>query len=135
MNYNEVRRRPHHADCSKIDRRIVRQVPIQALVDSLRAIGADEQRMTIALRARRFRGSKIAAGTRFVLDHDRLPKHGLQVLGQQPCREIGASSRRKRYKDDNCLAGPNIGRGLRPTGNRRSAGGGGGASENQVATR
>ncbi len=133
MNHNEVRRRPHHADHGKIGRRIIRQVPIQALVDGLCAIGADEQRMTIALRARRFRGSEIAASTRLVLDHNRLPKHGLQVPGQQPCREIGASSRRKRYKDGNCLAGPNIGRGFRPTGNRHSAGGGG-ASQNQVAT-
>ena len=57
-------------------------MPIQALVDGLCAIGADEQRMAITLRARRFRGSEIAAGTRLVLDHDRLPKHGLEVLGQ-----------------------------------------------------
>jgi len=57
-------------------------MPIQALVDGLCAIGADEQRVAITLRARRFRGSEIAASSRLVLDHDRLPKHGLEVLGQ-----------------------------------------------------
>ena len=57
-------------------------MPVQTLVDRLRAIGADEQRMAVALRARRFRGGDIAASTRLVLDHNRLPKHGLEVLGQ-----------------------------------------------------
>ena len=57
-------------------------MPIQALVDGLCAIGADEQRTASTLRARRFRGSEIAAISRLVLDHDRLPKHGLEVLGQ-----------------------------------------------------
>ena len=56
-------------------------MPVQTLVDGLRAIGADEQRMAVAL-PRRFRGGDIAASTRLVLDHNRLPKHGLEVLGQ-----------------------------------------------------
>jgi hypothetical protein len=37
--------------------------------------------MPIGLRTRRFRGSEIATGARLVLDHNRLPKHGLQALG------------------------------------------------------
>ena len=57
-------------------------MPVQTLVDGLRAIGADEQRMAVTLRARRFRGGDIAASTRLVVDHNRLPKHGLEVLGQ-----------------------------------------------------
>ena len=56
-------------------------MPVQALIDGLCAIGADEQRLAIALRARRFRGGEIAASTRLVLNHNRLPKHGLEVLG------------------------------------------------------
>src|SRR5262245_19764839 len=80
MNQNEMRRRPHHADCGKISRWIIRQMPVQALVDGLRAIGADEQRVAVALRPRRFRGSQIAAGARLVLDHNGLPKHRLEVL-------------------------------------------------------
>ena len=82
MNHDEMRRRPHHANRGKISRWIISQMPVQALVDRLRAIGADEQRMAVALRARRFRGGDIAASTRLVLDHNRLPKHGLEVLGQ-----------------------------------------------------
>jgi len=81
MNHNEMRRRPHHADRGKIGRRILRQMPVQALVDGLRSVGADEQRMAIALGARRFRASEIAASARLVLDHNGLPKHGLEVLG------------------------------------------------------
>src|SRR5271166_538895 len=81
MNHNEMRRRPHHADRGKIGSWIIRQVPVQVLVDGLRTIGADEQRMAVALRARRFRGGEIAACTWLVLDHIRLPKHGLEVLG------------------------------------------------------
>ena len=37
---------------------------------------------SVWLRARRFRGGDIAASTRLFLDHNRLPKHGLEVLGQ-----------------------------------------------------
>lgn len=81
MNHNEMRGRPHHADRGKIGRRIVRQMPVQALVDGLRSVGADEQRMAIALGARRFRGREIAAGTRLVLDQNGLPKHCLETLG------------------------------------------------------
>src|SRR4029077_3701165 len=81
MNHNEMRRRPHHADRGKIGRRIVRQMPVQALVDGLRSVGADEQRMAIALGARSFRGREIAAGTRLVLDHNGSPKHCLEALG------------------------------------------------------
>ena len=56
-------------------------MPVQALVDGLRSIGANEQRMAIALGARRFRGCEIAARTRLVLDHNGLRKHCLEALG------------------------------------------------------
>ena len=57
-------------------------MPVQALIDRLCAVGADEQCMAIALRVRGFRGGDIAAGTRLVFDHNSLPDRGLQVLGQ-----------------------------------------------------
>ena len=81
VNHNEMRRRPHHADRGEIGRGIVRQMLVQALVDGLRSVGADEQRMAIALGARRFRGREIAAGTRLVLDHNGLCKYRLEVVG------------------------------------------------------
>src|SRR6516225_10707328 len=124
MNHDEMRRRPHHANRGKISRWIISQMPVQTLVDRLRAIGADEQRMAVALRARRFRGGDIAASTRLVLDHNRLPKHGLEVL---------ASSRWKRYEDGDGLAGPSIGRRIRPAWSRRSIRDCGGASQDQTS--
>jgi len=83
------------------------------LIDSLCAVGADEQGVAVAKRARRLRGGKIAASARLVLDHNGLREHRLQVLSQQSGRKIGASSGGKGYDDRKRFAGPISGRRLR----------------------
>jgi len=134
MHRHEMRRRPHHPDRGEIGCRIIGQLPVQTLVDGLRSVGADEQRVTVGLGARCFCGSEIAAGAGLVLDHDRLAERGFQMFRQQPCREIGASSRWKRHDDDNGLGRPKrIGRRLRNGWNSRSLSGCGGESEHQMA--
>src|SRR5690348_16540236 len=109
MNDGEMRRRPHHADGDEIGQRIIGQMSIKGLVDGLRAIGADEQCVSVGLSTARFRGSDIAAGAWLVLDHHGLPKHGFEVLSQEPRRQVRASSRRKWHQDGYCLAWPSTG--------------------------
>jgi len=64
---------------------------VQGLIDRLGSIGADEQRVTIGLSVRRFCGGEIAASAGLVLDHHRVAKPRFKMLGQEPCRQIGAS--------------------------------------------
>jgi len=124
INRHEMRPRPHHSDRGEVGYWIVGQLPIKALVDGLRSIGADEQRVAVGWSARCFCSSKIAASAGLVLDHNGLAECGFQMFGQEPRRQIGASSCWKRHNDDNRLGRPTrIGRWLRKAWNRRSLSG------------
>ena len=124
MNRHEMRCRPHHSDRGEVGYWIVGQLPVQALVDGLRSIGPDEQRVAVAWSARCFCGSKIAASAGLVLDHNGLAECGFQMFGQEPRGQIGASSCWKRHNDDNRPGRPKrIGRRLRKAWNRRSLSG------------
>jgi hypothetical protein len=57
-------------------------------------------------RPRGFGRGKIATGAGFVFDNHWLPERGFQVLGQEPCRKIGAPARWKRHKNDDRPGGP-----------------------------
>src|SRR5207248_1478787 len=103
MHRHEMRRRPHHPDRDEVGYWIIGQLPVQALVDGLRSVGTDEQRVAVGWSARCFCGSKIAAGAGLVLYHNGLAEYGFQMFGQEPRRQIGASSCWKRHNDDNRL--------------------------------
>ena len=47
INHDKMRRGPHHSDRGEIGYWIVGQLAVQALVDGLRSIGADEQRVAV----------------------------------------------------------------------------------------
>src|SRR5260370_9849811 len=124
INRHEMRCRPHHSDRGEVGYWIVGQLPVQALVDGLRSIGPDEQRVAVGWSARYFCGSKIAASAWLVLDHNGLAECGFQMFGQEPRRQIGATSCWKRHNDDNRLGRPKrSGRRLRKGWNSRSLSG------------
>ena len=130
MDDNQVWRGPHHSNRGEIGRRIIRQLPVQAFVDRLRAVSADEQRVPIRWSTRRFGRREIAADTRFILHERWLAECPPQMLGQKPRGQIGAASCREWNHDHDILAGPV----LRRTGTglhlRAKAGNG---TENQAA--
>jgi hypothetical protein len=129
MHDEQMRRRPYHRNRSEVGCRIVRQLPIKTLIDGLRSISANKQGVAVGFGARGFGCGEIAAGAKFVFHHHRLAECRLELLGQQPCREIGASTRRKRDHDSDGLAGPI----LRERRNRQSLAGGGRNGQNQTA--
>src|SRR5438270_8590366 len=86
MHRHEMRRRPHHPDRSEIGYWVIWQLPVEALIDGLRSVGADEQRVAVGRSARCFCGSKIAASAGLVLDHNGLAECGFQMFGQEPRR-------------------------------------------------
>src|SRR6516225_2113781 len=130
MDDNQVWRGPDHSNRGEIGRRIIRQLPVQAFVDRLRAVSADEQRVPIRWSTRRFGRREIAADTRFILHERWLAECPPQMLGQKPRGQIGATSCREWNHDHDILAGPV----LRRTGTgrhlRAKAGNG---TENQAA--
>lgn len=130
MDDNQVWRRPHHSNRGKIGRRIIWQLPVQALVDRLCAVSADEQRVPIRWSTRRFRRREIAAGTRFILDDHWLAKCPPQMLGQKPRGQIGAACCREWNHDHDILAGPVLRRAGTGQHLRAKAGNG---TENQAA--
>jgi hypothetical protein len=80
--------------------------------------------VSVGWSARCFCGSKITASAGLVLDHNGLAECGFQMFGQEPGRQIGASSCWKRHNNDNRSSRPKrIGRRLREAWNRGSLSG------------
>jgi hypothetical protein len=106
MHHEQMRRLPHHRDRREVGRRVVGDLAVEALVDGLRAVGADEQRVAVRVRARGFGGGEIAACADLAFHHHGLPKRCLQVLGQEPRRQVGAAAGGEGHHDADGLAGP-----------------------------
>src|SRR5512132_3613068 len=68
----------------KILLRIEREILVDERVDRMRAHGADEQRMTVARRARDRGGADVAACARPVVGDERAAVFLLQALGEHP---------------------------------------------------
>ena len=110
VHHQQARESGHHGHRHEVLGRVVAQLGHQAGVGAVGRVGAHQQRQAVRRRARHGGGRDRAVGAGAVFDRHRLLERRLQMLGQQPCRGVGAAGRAERHDDLDGLVRIRVGR-------------------------
>src|SRR5262245_13693523 len=96
MHDKHGRHGDERGDGGEIAQRLIAEIGIERRVDRHRAGIAEHQHVTVGRRRRHHLGRHHAAGTRHVLDHERLAEGIRELLRKEPRQHVGIAARRRR---------------------------------------